>query len=258
MAVEILQLIARHITASDWARGACLACRLLCDLELQDLTLYPVIDVPGMIYIEARFPESLLASLFMVCTSMVAVGCMAHSVTLYMQKCPGVSGKPCSEECGLTASKVVRALLWASKRASNSTAVFGGLLSACHKTRHNQAHSSAKAAVRTNSIGAHLGGLPQYGHIRILDARTAGPLGDQYSTDASAVHDRIWMLKGIEHVLEDHESARPWRAQEHCRLQTSRHLEPIHSHAVRPGGLVHGPRRAPVPASPGASQQSQA
>ena len=42
------------MTASDWARGPCLACRSLCNLELLDFTLYPVIDVPGIIHLEVR------------------------------------------------------------------------------------------------------------------------------------------------------------------------------------------------------------
>ena len=175
---------------------------------------------------------------------------------LDMQKCPRVSSrrKPCSKECGLIASKVVRASLWASKRAKKSTAVFGGLLSACHEARHN---CSVKTAAQTNSIGAHLGGLPQYGHIRILDARTAGPLGERYATDASAEHDRIWMLKGIEDVLESFEMAKHSKAKARHRQQSSEASKPLKCWPVESDNPSNEPQDMPVPVAQEADLHSQ-
>ena len=176
---------------------------------------------------------------------------------LYVQKCPGMKGEPCSEECTLTASKVVRALLWGSKRAKNSTAVFGGLLSACQDARHNSAaKTTAKKAAKTSSIAAHLGGLPQYGPLRIVDARAAGPSGDQYSTDASAAHDRIWMLKGIEQVLLDLNTAKFWAKARYWQC-SSRHQKPLPQWAEA-GSPAEVDLHTPVPATEAADLRSWA
>ena len=56
---EVLQLISRHLTAPEWSRGPCLACRHLCNLELPRIELYPATDVPGMEHIEARLPTDM-------------------------------------------------------------------------------------------------------------------------------------------------------------------------------------------------------
>lgn len=51
---EILQLISTHLYASEWARGPCLACRLLRDLELPNLSVYPATDIPGFDWTQVR------------------------------------------------------------------------------------------------------------------------------------------------------------------------------------------------------------
>ena len=147
---------------------------------------------------------------------------------------------------------MVRALLWGSKRAKSSTAVFGGLLSACQEARRNSAaktaaKTAAKIAGRISSIAAHLGGLPQYGPLRILDARAAGPSGDQYNTDASAMHDRIWMLKGIEEVLLDLNTAKFW-AKARYWLPSSRHQKPL-PQSTEAGSPADADLHTPVPAT---------
>ncbi len=92
----------------------------------------------------------------------------------------------CSEACEIAASRIVRALLWAVRRAED-----GVVILCLGMTRRNR---NAKSPVWNHSLGSSFRMIPQLMNVGVLDARRPAP--GRYTYE----HDLSWALSGIHMV----------------------------------------------------------